>query len=107
MRGLVPRIHAFCAAGKTWMAGPSPAMTPCLWLDMSEIRFSATELRDHLQQQLDAQERHAHRHQRIGNPQRRPPGRARMIVLAPGLLQQCPRFPREKRAERKACNIDE
>jgi hypothetical protein len=39
MRGLVPRIHVFSAAGKTWMAGTSPAMTPCLWLDMSETRF--------------------------------------------------------------------
>jgi hypothetical protein len=28
MRGLVPHIHVFCAAGKTWMAGTSPAMTP-------------------------------------------------------------------------------
>src|SRR5262245_44070297 len=27
MRGLVPRIHAFQAASKTWMAGTSPAMT--------------------------------------------------------------------------------
>jgi hypothetical protein len=28
MPGLVPGIHAFgVAAGKTWMAGPSPAMT--------------------------------------------------------------------------------
>src|SRR5262249_43597637 len=101
------RIHAFCAAGKTWMAGPSPTMTPCLRLDVSETRCSAAELRDDLQQQLDAQERHARRHQRIGNPQRRPPGRARMIVLAPGFLQQCPRFPGEKRAEREACNVEE
>jgi len=38
MRGLVPRIHAFCAGGKTWMAGTSPAMTPSLWLDVSETR---------------------------------------------------------------------
>ena len=27
MRGLDPRIHVFRAAAKTWMAGPSPAMT--------------------------------------------------------------------------------
>src|SRR5215472_13071663 len=27
MRGLVPRIHVFRAAAKTWMAGTSPAMT--------------------------------------------------------------------------------
>jgi hypothetical protein len=27
MRGLVPRIHVFLAATKTWMAGTSPAMT--------------------------------------------------------------------------------
>jgi hypothetical protein len=27
MRGLVPRIHAFLAAAKAWMAGTSPAMT--------------------------------------------------------------------------------
>ncbi len=27
MSGLVPRIHVFPAAGKTWMAVPSPAMT--------------------------------------------------------------------------------
>ena len=39
MRGLVvPRIHVFYAAGETWMAGTSPAMTTCLWLDMSETR---------------------------------------------------------------------
>ena len=25
--GLAPRIHVFSAAAKTWMAGPSPAMT--------------------------------------------------------------------------------
>jgi hypothetical protein len=27
MRGLDPRIHAFPALSKTWMAGSSPAMT--------------------------------------------------------------------------------
>ncbi|TWH96945.1 hypothetical protein IQ17_06322 [Bradyrhizobium daqingense] len=27
MPGLVPGIHVLCAAGKTWMAGTSPAMT--------------------------------------------------------------------------------
>jgi hypothetical protein len=27
MPGLVPGIHALCAASKTWMAGTSPAMT--------------------------------------------------------------------------------
>jgi hypothetical protein len=27
MPGLVPGIHVFCAAPKTWMAGTSPAMT--------------------------------------------------------------------------------
>jgi hypothetical protein len=27
MRGLVPRIHVFVAAGKTWMAATSAAMT--------------------------------------------------------------------------------
>jgi hypothetical protein len=26
MRGLVPRIHVFLAAAKTWMAGTSPAI---------------------------------------------------------------------------------
>jgi len=27
MAGLVPAIHAFLAASKTWMAGTGPAMT--------------------------------------------------------------------------------
>jgi hypothetical protein len=27
MPGLVPGIHVFLVAAKTWMAGPSPAMT--------------------------------------------------------------------------------
>jgi len=29
MPGLVPGIHVLRAAGKTWMAGTSPAMTDC------------------------------------------------------------------------------
>jgi len=36
MPGLVPGIHVLGAASKTWMAGTSPAMTPDMWLDLSE-----------------------------------------------------------------------
>jgi hypothetical protein len=47
MRGLDPRIHAFPALSKTWMAGSSPAMTPVVVVPSrhSGRRHSASKTR--------------------------------------------------------------
>src|SRR5262245_51539541 len=51
---------------------------------------SLPQLANRLQQQLKAQKSHADRHQGVGDPERWPPGRARMVIFGPGLLQQGP-----------------
>ena len=57
--------------------------------------------------ELQREQRHADRHQRIGNPERRRPGRASGKLVDPGLVQQRPGFPGEEGAEREARDVDD
>ena len=62
---------------------------------------------DDLQQDLHAQQRHAGRHQHIGDRQRRRPHRVGDLAVDPGLMRQRPGFPGEERAEQQAGDIDQ
>ena len=62
---------------------------------------------DDLQQDLHAQQRHAGRHQAVGDRQRRRPHRVRDLAVDPGFMRQRPGFPGEERAEQQARDIDQ
>ena len=70
-------------------------------------RAAPVERNDDLQQDLHAQQRHADRHQAVGDRQRRRPHRVRDLAVDPGFMRERPGFPGEERAEQQARDIDQ
>ena len=69
-------------------------------------RSARPEMADRLQQELQDEQRHAGRHQAVGNRERRRERRRRRHPVDPGLVEQRPRLPREERAERERHHVD-
>src|SRR5215472_1374375 len=83
---------------------------PSVSIDISVAlhrRACAVDARDDEDRELQREQRHPHRHQRVRDPERRSPRRRRRLLVDPRFVQERPRLPREEGAEREAEEVDE